>query len=358
MSEHRRPSGLPRAQRLTAVCALAAVFFLMSTTATAVTRTVSPPPPWMASNVDEIISRAWYAVDSWYRYGYESWGVDNSGTYVGPDCSGLVLKAWEVPDTLYYREEDNNDPNVNWDANIDFQGTRYSVYSFYNTGDYWDQPSFTNRAMGDAAAWYQDANNRHMVLIHYTNWQSQPGWDKIIEAKQSGTQVREIVKNLNTLTWHIARRNYMEYYPTHTYVLDNPTAGMSGPEPVFGWRISSGPLPPYSGEGYQYVNGGDTAHARWVPYFEITGTFKVYARYSPAATRTTNAVYHVHSTNGDHLVSVNQRSNVASDHWYLLGYFHFNQGYDKFNGAVDLYAPTSDGGNLVADAMKFEYLGY
>lgn len=159
----------------------------------------------------------------------------------------------------------------------------------------------------------------------------------------------------NTSGTYIARRGYLEAQPgENVHVLDNTTAGMSGPETVFRWHVNTS-NPPFQGENYQFVYGSETAHARRVPWFEICGTYRVYARYSTAASRTTSAVYHVHyGDNQTAYVSVSQRENDGQDGWKFLGYYYFYAGWNKHHGAVDLYSPTSDGGNLVADAMMFQ----
>ena len=53
---------------------------------------------------DEILARAESGLGTDYTWGREAW-VPNAGG-IGPDCSGYVLKTWEVPRSLLYEEED------------------------------------------------------------------------------------------------------------------------------------------------------------------------------------------------------------------------------------------------------------
>ncbi len=314
-------------------------------------RTVSPPPPQMTSNGHEIIARAATADLTDYCYGRESWTAGQQSGW-GPDCSGLIIKSWEVPDTLYWKEEDDRYGSSCPPINNNLITNRYQAADFYAAGAYWTQPSWSTRKRGDAASHTGSFN--HVVLIQIPNY-PEPGRDVVYEAPSTGSKVHRTYYTYIG-TWHAARRTYTTASSDHTHELDNPTAPMSGPDSVFGWRKSTSNTP-YSGEDYQFAYGSDTAHVRWVPWFERTGWYSVYARYSTAGSRTAQAKYYLHSDYGDYTVTVDQRSNNGLSGWKYLGLFHFAYGYEKFNGAVDLYAPTLDGGNIVADALKFQWYG-
>lgn len=73
-------------------------------------RTVAPPPPWLAANAHEMTSRAASALGVDYNYGKEAWEAQVGSADEGPDCSGFVQKVWELPDTIWYREEDGDFP--------------------------------------------------------------------------------------------------------------------------------------------------------------------------------------------------------------------------------------------------------
>ena len=59
----------------------------------------------------EIIARAESAIGTDYTWGQESWTPDTASGD-GPDCSGLGLKCWEVPKTLYYQEENGENATI------------------------------------------------------------------------------------------------------------------------------------------------------------------------------------------------------------------------------------------------------
>ena len=75
----------------------------------------------------EIIARAESALGTDYTWGQESWTPDTASGD-GPDCSGLGLKCWEVPKTLYYQEENGENATIS---------PRYTSYQFYNCQGPW-----------------------------------------------------------------------------------------------------------------------------------------------------------------------------------------------------------------------------
>lgn len=326
---------------LLAVVGMLLLFLVLPAIAQA--RTVYPPPPWSPSNGSDIIARAHSAVGTWYTWGYESW-VAQSGSGAGPDCSGLVIKSWEVPGTLYYFEEDTEPrgPNVN------FAGRRYTTYDLWQSGPYWESVLFPNRARADCAV---NKGKTHAVLIHDKDYYGS-GLDRVYEAPAPGSQIRHGLKNIND--WYVTRRDYLEFYPTGTLLVDNPSAGQSGPDSVTGWRASTSNTP-YYGDNYQFVYCNETAHARWVPFFGTSGYYRVEVRYSTAPSRTAKAVYEIHGDLGTSYVMVDQRQNDGVGGWKSLGVYHFAAGYNKYSGAVDLYSPTGEGPsrNIVIDAVRF-----
>ena len=95
-----------------------------------------------AMSPDEIIARAESAIGTDYTWVRESWAPDTASG-AGPDCSGLGLKCWEVPKTLYYQEENGDNATF----------TRYSSYSFYNLlGPWYELSSRSLLKHGDILA--------------------------------------------------------------------------------------------------------------------------------------------------------------------------------------------------------------
>lgn len=297
--------------------------------------------------MSEILSRASDAVGTDYVLGRESWvGGAQSGN--GPDCSGFVQKVWEVPDTLWYKEENPDNTNYN--------GYRFVAASFGSSSTWWNhRSSFSARAQGDALV---SQSQGHVVLLDTPNYGGY-NLDSVYEAPDTGLKVRRITKDVTK--YSASARNYLEALGTNVQVVDNPTVDQSGPDSVIGWRVSTSNTP-YSGENYQYVYCNETAHARWVPYIAVAGNYKVYVRYSTASSRTAQAAYQIHYTDSSgrslsDLQTIDQRSNGGTDNWVQLGTrtYYFAQGWSKYNGAVDLYSPTGEGSsrNIVIDAMKF-----
>lgn len=310
-------------------------------------RVVDASCPQTPSNGEEIISRAaTAALGTVYCYGRESW-TPLAGSGWGPDCSGLVQKSWMVPDTLWYKEEDNTFGSTCTpiEDNLELGSNRYQASSFYTAATYWSQPTWSSRVQGDAAS-----NYNHVVLIQYPNYPSQ-GYDTIYEAPGTGLPIRR-VSGYNTGGMNIAHRTNLESRPAHDIVLDNPTAAMTGPDGVFGWRHSTNPLTPYYGEGYQYLNGSDSGSARWVPWIEKAGYYDVWVRYTYATSRTQYAVYTIYCDGSVATYTVNQRTNPGNNGWKYIGLYRFAYRFSPSSNSIYVSAPTSDGGNIVADAVR------
>lgn len=102
------------------------------------------------------------------------------------------------------------------------------------------------------------------------------------------------------------------------------------------------------------VTGTPSATAVWAPVFPRSGPYKVSTYYHAGANRTTNACFTVNSPSGSEQTIVNQQ---ASDYtWVQLGPItHFDAGKSG-NVTLTSQIGTADG-LVVADAVKFEYLG-
>jgi hypothetical protein len=89
--------------------------------------------------------------------------------------------------------------------------------------------------------------------------------------------------------------------------------------------------------------------ATWSQNLPVSGTYKVYARWTTGSNRSTTASYFVYHTGGSAQVTVNQQQNNGT--WILLGTYNFNAGTA---GRVALSCWTTAGFYVVADAVKFE----
>ncbi len=102
------------------------------------------------------------------------------------------------------------------------------------------------------------------------------------------------------------------------------------------------------------VTGAPSATAVWAPVFPRSGSYKVSTYYHAGANRTTNACFTVNSPSGSEQTIVNQQKNDYT--WVQLGPItHFDAGKSG-NVTVTDQVGTADG-LVVADAVKFEYLG-
>ena len=101
------------------------------------------------------------------------------------------------------------------------------------------------------------------------------------------------------------------------------------------------------GSNYHYHSAGVGANtAKWTPLFEQGAVYDVYAWWTPAADRATNAKYRIEHKNGYAVVTVNQQSNGWG--WKLLGQYDFPAGSSK-----SVYLTDESNGVVVADAIKF-----
>lgn len=102
------------------------------------------------------------------------------------------------------------------------------------------------------------------------------------------------------------------------------------------------------------VAGEPTATAVFAPVFPRSGPYKVSTYYHAGANRTADACFTVNSPSGSQQTIINQQKNDYT--WMQLGQItHFDAGK---SGNVTLTNKTaSASGLVVADAVKFEYLG-
>jgi hypothetical protein len=282
----------------------------------------------------EIISRAESAIGTDYIWGQESWVPDSPGTN-GPDCSGLGLKCWEVPKTLYYQEESG--------SNATF--SRYTSASFYNLGGPWTElDSRADLRMGDILV----KNNG--VSGHVTVYYSGDAWNSpvIYEAPGTGMQIRRISRYLGS-EYKPIRRDSMS---SSGIILDNPTAKSTGGTDVGGnWTRSTG-VAGYWGTDYQvHAATTGTAWARWTPRLPSTGSYEIFMRWTAATDRSSGSTVTINTPAGSYKRYINQRANGSR--WVSLGTYSFKSGYSTASGSITLSA-TGANGYVIADAVMFD----
>ncbi len=281
----------------------------------------------------EIIARAESAIGTVYTWGQESWVPDSPGVD-GPDCSGLGLKCWEVPKTLYYQEEHN--------VNATF--TRYTSYSFYNLAGPWTElNSRADLRMGDILV-KNDGSSGH-VTIYYSG----DAWNSpiIYEAPGTDLKIRRISRYLGS-EYKPIRRDSMS---NSGIVLDNPTANSTGGSDVGSNWTRSTNVGGYWGTDYQvHAPTTGTAWARWTPRLPSTGYYEIFMRWTAGTDRSSGSTVTVNTPSGSYKRYINQRINGSR--WVSLGTYSFKSGYSTAAGSITLSA-TGANGYVVADAVMF-----
>jgi cell wall-associated NlpC family hydrolase len=281
----------------------------------------------------EIIARAESAIGSDYIWGGESWVPDSPGTD-GPDCSGLGLKCWEVPRTLYYQEENGDTTTF----------TRYTSGSFYNLAGPWSElDSRADLQMGDILV-KNNGSSGH-VTIYYSG----DAWNSpvIYEAPGTGLQIRRISRYLGS-EYKPIRRDSMS---SAGIVLDNPTAKSAGGSDVGGNWTRSTSVSGYWGTDYQvHAATTGTAWARWTPRLPSAGYYEIFMRWIAASDRSSGSTVTVNTPSGSYNRYINQRINGSR--WVSLGTYYFKSGYSTGAGSITLSA-TGANGYVIADAVMF-----
>ncbi len=282
----------------------------------------------------EIVARAESAMGLMYLWGSESW-VPNATSGYGTDCSGLVLKCWQVPRTMLYQEDDATGADIY---------PRYTSFEFYRCFGPWTAlSSRTLLKEGDILA-YNDGNSGHVVI-----YAGGDDWNSpiVYEAPGTGQKLRRASRYLSSSYLPRRRASILE---GSTIILDNSTAKSTGGTDVGGnWTRSTG-APGYYGADFQVrAATTSTAWARWTPRIPAAGYYTVYMRWSAAASRASAAKVTVCSATVNVSTTVNQRVNGGV--WNSLGRYYFGAGYRPTMGSITIYA-TGANGNVCCDAVR------
>mgnify|MGYP000850597322 FL=1 len=284
----------------------------------------------------EIVARAETALGLTYTWGKESW-VPNTSVGTGTDCSGLVLKCWEVPRTMLYQEEDGVNASIY---------PRYTSYDFYHCTGPWT--ALSSRSLlreGDVLAYHNGTSGHVVIYAGGDAW----NYPIIYEAPGTGSALRRACVYVGDGYLPRRRASLLE---TSTIILDNPTAKSVGGSDIAGNWTRSTSNPGYYGDDYQARAGtSGTSYARWTPRFRDSGYYQVYMRWTAGTNRASMARVHLNTATGQQVVYVNQRYNGGI--WYPLGRYYFSAGYATGAGSVTLWA-TGANGYVIADAVKFE----
>jgi len=283
---------------------------------------------------DEIVARAESAIGTDYTWGRESWTPNALGA--GPDCSGFVLKCWEVPRSLLYQEEDGVNATIS---------PRYTTYSFYNLTGPWSQlSSRTNLLPGDALV-RNDGSSGHVVL-----YAEGDGWNYpiVYEAPYTGATIRRASRYLSG-DYRPIRRTSLS--AGNSLLLDNPTAKTTaGGDAGGAWSRSTSITGYYQADYQTHQPTTQAAWARWTPRFATSGYYTVYLRWTSSSNRASNARVTINTPGGQLSTTVNQRT--GSGAWVKIGRYYFQAGYSTGSGSVAIHA-TGANGYVIADAALF-----
>ena len=122
-------------------------------------------------------------------------------------------------------------------------------------------------------------------------------------------------------------------------IVDNAAASFTG-----SWSTSTY-YPNYHGTNYKWSspgNGADTA--TWTFNIPTAGNWQVYAWWTNAANKATDAPYTITHAAGSTTIDKNQQTNGGS--WQLLGTFNFN------TGTHNVRLTDNANGEVVADAIR------
>jgi hypothetical protein len=107
----------------------------------------------------------------------------------------------------------------------------------------------------------------------------------------------------------------------------------------------------YAGESL-YSRGQSADTFRFLATFPLSGSYRVSAWWTAHENRSRVAPYEIVGAGQSTIVTANQEQNA--EQWNELGVFEFAAGEGQY---VEISAVAADGDIVVADAVRFEYVG-
>ncbi len=213
----------------------------------------------------------------------------------------------------------------------------YDVYAWWTAG--------TNRA---TSARYTVTHAAGSSDVNLNQTGGGGGWNFLgsfqFNAGSAGTiQLKAAQSTGNSVV--IADAMRLVYKGPAEVIVDNTASGFTAST---NWTTSTA-VAGYYGTNYrQRATASVSDLAKWSAALPATGNYKVYARWTAAADRSTTAPFSVVHSAGTTSVSVNQQANGGA--WVLLGTFNFAAGTAE---RVRLSCWTTAGYNVIADAVRF-----
>lgn len=143
----------------------------------------------------QIIDLAQTGVGSPYWWGHACWSTANRN-WGGSDCSGFVIKAWQVPRSSSIGEDYHP----------------YGTYHIFNSYAHWYWVARSEAWRADAIG-YPDpdgsgAATGHVVLYYYGD---PYGTVMAIEAPGSGLRIRQAWRDVSASKWRFRRRHNLRH---------------------------------------------------------------------------------------------------------------------------------------------------
>ncbi len=158
---------------------------------------IAPPPALACSCPTRIdtaaISTAISGVGSPYWWGHAAWDPDDRD-WKGADCSGFVIKAWQVP-RLSPISEDYHP---------------YGTHHIFNTTYHWYSISRSSAWRADAVG-YPDPDGTGSQTGHVVLYErgDAHGNALVLEAPGSGLRIRRAWRDISSSKWRFRRRHQL-----------------------------------------------------------------------------------------------------------------------------------------------------
>lgn len=140
---------------------------------------------------NQCIDLAKTGVGSPYWYGHAAWSTQDRN-WKGADCSGFVVKAWQVPRT----------------SNVWEDYHPYGTVHLFGSAYHWYSVSRASAWKGDAVGYPDpspDPNTYgHVVLFYYGD---PYGSAMVLEAPGTGYRIRQAWRNISSSKWRFRRRH-------------------------------------------------------------------------------------------------------------------------------------------------------
>jgi hypothetical protein len=181
--------------RLFSRAAVLPLVLALSMVAPAVASACTCPTLW----ADDCVNIAASGIGSWYHWGWACWKTWDR-EWGGADCSGYVVKGWQVPRASATTE--NYHP--------------YGTWHLFCTTTHW-YPISRGSAWRSDAIGYPDPDGDGPASGHVVMYRSLDPWGTalVYEAPHSNARIQRVLKDVSASKWLFRRRhNLLLGYPS------------------------------------------------------------------------------------------------------------------------------------------------